>query len=74
MSLLIVSDILQVIVELGGEAGIGESLLVPFAESLLVESILEVFECECVLQDDGVDVTTVLSLGGCSGNTRDDGG
>jgi len=44
MSLLIVSDILQVIVELGGEAGIGESLLVPFAESLLVESILEVFE------------------------------
>lgn len=44
MSLLIMSDILQVIIELGGEAGISKSLLVPFAKSLLVESILEVLE------------------------------
>jgi hypothetical protein len=44
VTFLVVGDVLQVIVEFGGEAGIGESLLVPFAQCLLVESILEMLE------------------------------
>ena len=44
MSLLVVGDVLEIVVELLREAGIGEGLLVPFAKSLLVEGILEMFK------------------------------
>lgn len=42
--LLIVRNVLELVVESWGEAGIGESLLAPLRESLLVESILKVLE------------------------------
>lgn len=48
VAFLIVSDILEVGVELGREASVGESLLVPFAECLLVERVLKMFELCCV--------------------------
>lgn len=44
MSLLIVSDVLEVVIEFGREASVGEGLLVPFAECLLVESVLKMLK------------------------------
>jgi hypothetical protein len=44
MRLLIVSNVLQVIIERRGEAGVSEILERPGGDSLLVKSVLEVFE------------------------------
>lgn len=44
MSLLIVSNVLQLVVEHRGEVGVEELLLTPFGQSLLVECVLEVLK------------------------------
>jgi len=44
VSLFIVGDVLELIVESGGEARVGEILLAPLAKSFLVESIFEMFQ------------------------------
>jgi hypothetical protein len=48
MSLLVVSNVLQLIVEHRSEAGICELFLAPLGQSLLVESILEVLKLHIV--------------------------
>ena len=44
MSLFVVSDVLELVVELGSETSIGEGFLVPLRQSFLVESILKVLK------------------------------
>lgn len=44
MSFLVVCNVLELIVEIGREAVVGEIIDRPFGESLLVEDVLEVFK------------------------------
>ncbi len=46
MFLLVVCDVLEFVVETCGETSVGEGLLIPSGESLLVEGILEVLKLQ----------------------------
>ena len=80
MLLFVESDVLEVVVEVCTEAGVGEVVLSHGGESLLVEDILKMLEGQSELEDICIGGRSSLSLcrssrdGECTGQGQYSGG